>query len=125
MPCQWPECWSVAMTGGGIQPGRIVGASDERGAYVADREVHIGDIHATIYKAMGIDWHKEYMHPIGRPINEQTTEQVRRRRQIQPVAHLDRLGIQRLVSHQYPTALWFDRTADPELQSIVAVDRWG
>ena len=64
----WPECWSVAMTGGGIQPGRIVGASDERGAYVADREVHIGDIHATIYKAMGIDWHKEYMHPIGRPI---------------------------------------------------------
>jgi hypothetical protein len=64
----WPECWSVAITGGGIQPGRIVGASDERGAYVADRMVTIGDIHATIYKAMGIDWHKEYMHPIGRPI---------------------------------------------------------
>lgn len=64
----WPECWSVAITGGGIRPGRTVGESDERAAYVADRPISIGDIYATIYKAMGIDWHKEYMHPIGRPI---------------------------------------------------------
>jgi hypothetical protein len=21
-----------------------------------------------VYKAFGIDWHKEYMHPIGRPV---------------------------------------------------------
>jgi hypothetical protein len=25
-------------------------------------------VYATIYKAMGIDWTKEYMHPIGRPL---------------------------------------------------------
>ena len=45
-----------------------VGASDERGAEVTDRMVTIGDLHATIYKAFGIDWTKTYDTPIGRPI---------------------------------------------------------
>ncbi|MCH2374390.1 MAG: DUF1501 domain-containing protein [Planctomycetes bacterium] len=64
----WCHCWSFVLAGGGIQGGRVVGASDERGAYVADRLVTIGDCHATIYKALGIDWTKEYMHPVGRPL---------------------------------------------------------
>ena len=64
----WPECWSVALAGGGIRGGQVVGASDERGAYVADRMVTMGDLFATIYKAFGIDWTKTYMHPIGRPV---------------------------------------------------------
>jgi hypothetical protein len=46
----------------------VVGASDKRGAYVAERRVSIGDIFATIYKAFGIDWTKTYLHPIGRPL---------------------------------------------------------
>ena len=64
----WPHCWSLVLGGGGIQGGRIVGASDERGAYVADRMISMGDVYASIYKAFGIDWHKEYMSPIGRPV---------------------------------------------------------
>lgn len=64
----WPDCWSLVMGGGGIQGGRIIGASDERGAYVAERPVSIGDVYATIYKALGIDWAKTYMSPIGRPV---------------------------------------------------------
>ena len=64
----WPHCWSLALGGGGIQGGHIIGASDERGAYVADRAVSIGDLYATIYKALGIDWTKTYMSPVGRPI---------------------------------------------------------
>src|SRR5262249_47142622 len=55
----WPDCWSLVMGGGGIQGGQIIGASDEQGAYVADRPVSIGDVYATIYKAMGIDWQKQ------------------------------------------------------------------
>jgi len=47
--------------------GQIVGASD-KGAQVADRMTSIGDIFATIYKAFGIDWSKEYMTPVGRPV---------------------------------------------------------
>ena len=64
----WPHCWSMAIGGGGIQGGHTIGASDKRGAYVADRLVSIGDVFATIYKAFGIDWTKTYDTPIGRPI---------------------------------------------------------
>ena len=64
----WPQCWSIALGGGGLQTGQVVGQSDERGAYIVEREVSIGDVFATVYKALGIDWHKEYMTPVGRPI---------------------------------------------------------
>jgi uncharacterized protein (DUF1501 family) len=64
----WPDCWSLLVGGGGIQGGHIVGASDKDGAYVAERPVAVGDLYATIYKAMGIDWTKTYMSPIARPI---------------------------------------------------------
>jgi hypothetical protein len=64
----WPNCWSLALSGGGIKMGQVVGASDERGYNVTERVVTMGDLYATIYKALGIDWTKEYMSPIGRPI---------------------------------------------------------
>jgi uncharacterized protein (DUF1501 family) len=64
----WPNCWSMALAGGGIKTGQVVGASDERGYNVADRVVTMGDLYATIYQALGIDWKKEYMSPIGRPV---------------------------------------------------------
>jgi len=56
------------MAGGGIRGGQVIGASDKKAAYVADRMISMGDIYATIYKAFGIDWTKTYMTPIGRPI---------------------------------------------------------
>ena len=64
----WPACWSLLLGGGGIQGGQIVGSSDDRGAQVAERMVTMGDLFATIYKALGIDWTKTYMSPIRRPI---------------------------------------------------------
>lgn len=63
----WPGCWSLALAGGGIQGGRVIGESDEKAAVVKDHRVTIGDLMATIYKALGIDWHKEYPTPVGRP----------------------------------------------------------
>jgi uncharacterized protein (DUF1501 family) len=64
----WPHCWSLVLGGGGIQGGQVIGASDERGGYVAEQMTTMGDVFATIYKAFGIDWEKTYMSPIGRPI---------------------------------------------------------
>ena len=64
----WPHCWSLVIGGGGIQGGQVVGASDEKSAYVEDEMVTMGDLFATIYKAFGIDWTKTYMTRIGRPI---------------------------------------------------------
>lgn len=64
----WPNCWSLALAGGGIQGGQVIGSSDEEGANVTSRATSMGDVFATIYKAFGIDWTKEYPTPIGRPI---------------------------------------------------------
>ena len=64
----WGHCWSLVLGGGGIKGGQVVGASDERGAYVAERLVTIGDLFATVYKALGIDWTKTYLGPGRRPI---------------------------------------------------------
>jgi len=65
----WSTCWSLALGGGGIHGGQVIGGSDERGAYVAaGQKTTIGDLFATVYKAFGIDWQREYMHPIGRPV---------------------------------------------------------
>ena len=64
----WPDCWSLLLGGGGLAGGHVIGASDKTGGYVADRMISMGDLYATIYKALGIDWTKTYMTPIGRPI---------------------------------------------------------
>lgn len=50
--------------GGGIQPGQIIGRTDETGAKVIDsgwdvkRPVFMEDIATTVYSALGIDWKK-------------------------------------------------------------------
>lgn len=64
----WPTCWSLALGGGGIKGGQVIGASDENGAYVSSCATSMGDIFATIYKAFGIDWTIEYPTAIGRPV---------------------------------------------------------
>ncbi len=64
----WPTCWSLAIGGGGIRGGMVIGSSDDQGANPTSRTTSMGDIFATIYKAFGIDWTKEYDTPIGRPI---------------------------------------------------------
>jgi len=64
----WPNCWSLVVAGGGIQGGQVIGASDAQGANVISRATSMGDLFATIYKAFGVDWTKEYRTPIGRPV---------------------------------------------------------
>src|SRR3954470_2602217 len=63
----WPNCWSVYFAGGGVQGGRVVGRSDDKGAYPAERPVSPADVVATIYKSLGIDQAEELPGPQGRP----------------------------------------------------------
>lgn len=64
----WPQCWTVFFAGGGIQGGRVVGASDDTGGYPADRPVNPAEVAATIYEALGIDLEHLLPGPQGRPI---------------------------------------------------------
>ena len=64
----WPGCWSMVMAGGGIQGGRVVGESDEIGAYPKNRPITPGEVAATIYYQFGVDLETELKGPSGRVI---------------------------------------------------------
>ncbi len=64
----WPECYTVMMTGGGVQGGAIYGSSDAQGAYPASDPVRPEDISATLYWALGIDPASEVVDTQSRPL---------------------------------------------------------
>ncbi|OWK46908.1 DUF1501 domain-containing protein [Fimbriiglobus ruber] len=63
-----PGVWSMLIGGGPIQGGRVVGESDELAYAPKSRPVTPGEIAATIYRALGLDPHKELPGPQNRPI---------------------------------------------------------
>lgn len=56
----WPNAWSVTLAGCGIAGGAVVGATNEDGTAVTERQVTPADLHHTYYKALGIDPRKTY-----------------------------------------------------------------
>lgn len=62
----FPRVWSTLIGGGGLAAGRVIGASDA-GQAVADRAVRVGDLHATLCQAMGIDFAQTNHSPDNRP----------------------------------------------------------
>ncbi|SFH52508.1 DUF1501 domain-containing protein [Planctomicrobium piriforme] len=63
----WPQCYTVYFAGGGVQGGRVVGASDPIGGVPADRPVGPGEIVATIFHSMGLNLETHLPGPAGRP----------------------------------------------------------
>ncbi len=55
------SAWSCTLSGCGVRGGTVFGKSDEDGQTVVDGEMNAGDLYATIFAALGIDHHKEYM----------------------------------------------------------------
>lgn len=63
----WPHGFSMALAGGGLR-GAVVGATDPEGSKTVADPHSIGDVHATVLTALGIDPQKENISPSGRPI---------------------------------------------------------
>jgi hypothetical protein len=63
----YPAVYSLALAGGGIRGGQVYGSSDREGAQPATNPCTPGDVHATVYKAMGIDHHTELYDRLERP----------------------------------------------------------
>ena len=71
----WPYGFSIALAGGGIAGGRVVGETadkfiedpDKRLAGVVD-PVRVADVHATIFQALGVNYDKIYNTHVGRPM---------------------------------------------------------
>jgi hypothetical protein len=64
----WPQCGFSLLTGGGIRPGTVFGATDKQAGYPISHPVSPGDVVATIYHALGIDPHMTVPDQVGRPI---------------------------------------------------------
>jgi len=64
----WAGCWSAMMAGGGVQGGRVIGASDATGSEPADRPVTPQEFVATIYHALGISPDATIPGPSGSPV---------------------------------------------------------
>jgi len=60
--------FSYLVAGGGIQGGKVIGKSDEKGEKVAERPVYPADFVGTIYTLWGIDPAAKINHPLYGPI---------------------------------------------------------
>jgi uncharacterized protein (DUF1501 family) len=65
----WPHGFSIALAGGSVAGGRVIGETDPDGGMVAyDRGTRIEDVHATVLHALGIDHAQELPSPVNRPV---------------------------------------------------------
>lgn len=64
----WPQLNSAWIAGGGLNHGQVIGASNRLGEYATERPVHVQEVVATLYHALGLPPTKTtVMDPAGRP----------------------------------------------------------
>lgn len=65
----WPTGFSLALAGGGLRVGHVIGATDPEGGKDPVQPTKVEDVHATILKALGLNPLKENIAPVtGRPV---------------------------------------------------------
>lgn len=64
----WPQAQSALIAGGGFSMGQVVGATNSKAEYPAERPLHPQDLLATIYHHLGINHRHEFPDFSGRPI---------------------------------------------------------
>jgi hypothetical protein len=65
----YPRAMFVLLGGGGMKGGQVIGASDEKAMGPASGDgISPDDVAASFYHSLGIDFHKEYRTPTGRPV---------------------------------------------------------
>lgn len=64
----FPRAFSVALAGGGVRGGQVIGSTDPSGSEVDNRPVGVADLFRTFCHSLGMPADKENMSGIGRPI---------------------------------------------------------
>ena len=72
----WPHNFAAAIAGCGIRGGTVVGESDPAGGKKPKDAVPVGNLHATVQKALGIDWTKVLKTSIRRTVRRATGEPI-------------------------------------------------
>ena len=65
----WGPAASLLFAGAGVQPGRVIGATDKQGANVTTRPYAPADVCYTILDSLGIDPHVSLVTPDGRAVD--------------------------------------------------------
>ncbi|HZW29907.1 MAG TPA: DUF1501 domain-containing protein [Isosphaeraceae bacterium] len=63
----WAVVMSMAMAGGGLRHGQVIGSTEADGGHIKERPVTPGDLAATIYRHMGVPLDATYTDGTGRP----------------------------------------------------------
>ncbi len=64
----FPRAFNVALAGGGIQGGQVIGSTTDDGTAVKDRPVAVPDLLCSLCQSLGIDPRYEHISPLGRPM---------------------------------------------------------
>lgn len=64
----WTNVMSMALAGGGLKHGQVIGSSDAQGGYVKDRPVTPADLAASIYQHFGVPLDTTYIDGGQRPV---------------------------------------------------------
>lgn len=64
----WSAAQSVLFAGGGIEPGRVIGATNKYAERPITQPYGVEDLLQTVFHLMGIDTRKMYHTPLGRPV---------------------------------------------------------
>jgi hypothetical protein len=58
--------FTIWLAGGGVKPGQRIGATDELGYCAIERPIQFRDLHATIFRALGLDHEELFFETNGR-----------------------------------------------------------
>ena len=64
----WSSVFSALFAGAGVIPGRIIGRTDDVGAYSLTRTFSLYDLGATVYEALGVPLDAQLHDQFGRPM---------------------------------------------------------
>jgi uncharacterized protein (DUF1501 family) len=64
----WPQAYTVLFSGGGLKTGQVVGATNSKAEYPAERPTTPQDVLATIYHHLGVDYRRNLVDHGGRPV---------------------------------------------------------
>lgn len=65
----WPQAYTALFSGGGLKMGQVVGSTNSKAEYPAERPYTPQDMLATIYRHLGIDPGQTFTDHSGRPVH--------------------------------------------------------
>ena len=64
----WGSAFSIALAGGGVRGGSVIGKTDKHAAFPIDQAVRPSDFIATVFHLLGYAPHTEILDPFNRPL---------------------------------------------------------